>query len=239
MDIAAYLSLQGASGKHPCLSVCVFVCVCVYVDGLTVTGAVTVTTLPSSIRSSLARWQSSRTWSSGMGRHERSCAIALQAAVSRRSESWASGWHGMNTDLSRSLMMGRQRKRERERDAARRSAGRADAIVGEAQQMAMTCRERGESAGAHRNRRLVGAGRVTRGDKTQAGDGKTELEAYRVSHEVLRPKEVETCAASGCIESGMPLSLVGSSTAAVIAVFQQTPAAALALCRPKARDRGS
>ena len=44
---------------------------------LTVTGAVTVTTLPSSISSSRARWQSSRTWVSGIGRHARSCAIAL------------------------------------------------------------------------------------------------------------------------------------------------------------------
>ncbi len=43
----------------------------------TVTGADTVTTFPSSIKSSLALWQSSRTWASGIGRHERSCAIAL------------------------------------------------------------------------------------------------------------------------------------------------------------------
>jgi hypothetical protein len=48
----------------------------------TVTGAVTLTTLPSSIRSSLALWQISRTWASGMGLQARSCAIALEMAVS-------------------------------------------------------------------------------------------------------------------------------------------------------------
>jgi len=38
----------------------------------TVTGAVTVTTFPSSIKSSLALWQSSRTCASGIGRQARS-----------------------------------------------------------------------------------------------------------------------------------------------------------------------
>lgn len=43
----------------------------------TVTGAVTVTTLPSSTRSSRALWQISRTCASGIGRHARSWAMAL------------------------------------------------------------------------------------------------------------------------------------------------------------------
>jgi hypothetical protein len=47
----------------------------------TVTGAVTVTTLPSSTRSSLALWQISRTCASGIGRHARSCAMALYTVV--------------------------------------------------------------------------------------------------------------------------------------------------------------
>lgn len=47
----------------------------------TVTGAVTVTTFPSSISSSRARWQSSRTCGSGIGRQARSCAIALSNGV--------------------------------------------------------------------------------------------------------------------------------------------------------------
>jgi len=44
----------------------------------TVTGALTVTTFPSSIKSSRALWQSSRTCASGIGRQARSCAIALE-----------------------------------------------------------------------------------------------------------------------------------------------------------------
>lgn len=44
---------------------------------VTVTGAATVTTFPSSINSSLALWQISRTCASGIGRQARSCAIAL------------------------------------------------------------------------------------------------------------------------------------------------------------------
>lgn len=48
----------------------------------TVTGAVTVTTLPSSINNSLALWQISRTCASGIGRHERNCAIALKSSQS-------------------------------------------------------------------------------------------------------------------------------------------------------------
>lgn len=51
----------------------------------TVTGAVTVTTLPSSTRSSRALWQSSRTCASGIGRHARSCAIALEMSCQQRS----------------------------------------------------------------------------------------------------------------------------------------------------------
>lgn len=47
----------------------------------TVTGAVTVTTLPSSMRSSRALWQISRTCASGMGRHDLSCAMALRQAI--------------------------------------------------------------------------------------------------------------------------------------------------------------
>ena len=47
------------------------------------TGAVTVTTLPSSISSSRALWQSSRTSGSGIGRHARSCAMALRRASAR------------------------------------------------------------------------------------------------------------------------------------------------------------
>lgn len=43
----------------------------------TVTGALTVTTFPSSIKSSRALWQSSRTCASGIGRQALSCAIAL------------------------------------------------------------------------------------------------------------------------------------------------------------------
>lgn len=48
----------------------------------TVTGAITVVTFPSSMRSSRALWQISRTWASGIGRHERNCAIALSIGVS-------------------------------------------------------------------------------------------------------------------------------------------------------------
>lgn len=48
----------------------------------TVTGAVTVTTFPSSINSSLALWHSSRTCASGIGRHARNCAIALEIPTS-------------------------------------------------------------------------------------------------------------------------------------------------------------
>lgn len=52
----------------------------------TVTGALTVTTLPSSIRSSRALWHSSRTSASGIGRHARSWAIALHAKKKRRAK---------------------------------------------------------------------------------------------------------------------------------------------------------
>jgi len=56
----------------------------------TVTGAVTVTTFPSSINSSLALWQSSLTCASGIGRQARSCAIALGCV---RDWSWSVvGW---------------------------------------------------------------------------------------------------------------------------------------------------
>lgn len=47
----------------------------------TVTGAITVVTFPSSMRSSRALWQISRTWASGIGRHERNCAIALRSVL--------------------------------------------------------------------------------------------------------------------------------------------------------------
>lgn len=49
----------------------------------TVTGAVTVTTLPSSINNSLALWHNSRTWASGIGLQARSCAIALKFVLVR------------------------------------------------------------------------------------------------------------------------------------------------------------
>jgi hypothetical protein len=40
-----------------------------------------VTTFPSSIRSSRALWQISRTWASGIGLQARSCAIALRVPL--------------------------------------------------------------------------------------------------------------------------------------------------------------
>ena len=54
----------------------------------TVTGAVTVTTLPSSISSSLALWHNSRTCASGIGLQARSCAIALEAVLARAVPEW-------------------------------------------------------------------------------------------------------------------------------------------------------
>ncbi len=50
--------------------------------GQTVTGAITVTTFPSSINSSRALWHISLTCASGIGRHSRNCAIALDHLVS-------------------------------------------------------------------------------------------------------------------------------------------------------------
>lgn len=51
------------------------------VGSRTVTGALTVTTFPSSMSSSRALWQSSRTSASGIGRHARSWAMALAGSV--------------------------------------------------------------------------------------------------------------------------------------------------------------
>lgn len=75
------------SWNWPWMSPHIYTCACLVsrvqqslsVSGThTVTGAVTVTTLPSSMRSSRALWQISRTWASGMGRHDLSCAMALR-----------------------------------------------------------------------------------------------------------------------------------------------------------------
>ena len=49
----------------------------------TVTGALTVTTFPSSTSSSRALWQSCRTSSSGIGRHCFSCSMALEGPASQ------------------------------------------------------------------------------------------------------------------------------------------------------------
>jgi len=71
VNITAYLPHQHAS-QSP-------------FEGHTVTGAVTVTTFPSSINSSRALWHSSRTCASGIGRQARSCAMALWSCLSHAS----------------------------------------------------------------------------------------------------------------------------------------------------------
>lgn len=82
----------------------------------TVTGAVTVTTLPSSMRSSRARWQSSRTCGSGMGRQARSCAMALQRASAGER---ATAVEEEDEHRGRGRMMGGEGEERRGRDLSR------------------------------------------------------------------------------------------------------------------------